>query len=63
MRVNRLALSDIAYQILGNSLDDDLGNCMPDLMTIEQCELALFFKRSLAEGKKRIVIDLVGERE
>ena len=58
MKIPSSTLSDLAYQILSDGVDDRLGNLKKDIMAIEKAELALYFMRALAEGKKRIVFDI-----
>ena len=60
MKIRRDTLGDLALEIIYQCCDGKLSNKQPDIMVIEKAELALYFKRALAEGKKRIVIDVVG---
>ena len=58
MKISFSAISDLAYQILDNGMNGALADLEPDMIELEKAELALFIKRSLASGRKRITIDI-----
>lgn len=58
MKISFNAISDLAFEILANGVNGPLGKLEPDMIELEKAELALFIKRSLASGRKRITIDI-----
>jgi len=51
-------LSNMALKIIHGVTDEGLSNIKPDIDAIAEAEVALHIMRAIAEGKKRIVIDI-----
>ena len=60
MKTPSNTLTDLAYDILSASIEFEggLSDAIPRIESIEKAEFALRLMRAVAEGKKRIVIDI-----
>ena len=59
MKISDTAISDLAMQMIYHAIDGGISKVKPDPEEIEKAYLALHFKKALANGNKRITIDIV----
>lgn len=59
MKISADTLGDLACEIVFDAADNGFGAKNVELDAVEKVELATHFKRALAEGKKRVVFDVI----
>ena len=59
MKIRADIITDVAYQILADGVDDALGKVQGDLDELVKAEFAIAIKRAVWTKQKRLVIDLV----
>jgi len=57
-KFTKAQISNTAAVLVFHAMDDGFCNVKEDIDAIERVEFAAYLKRCLAEGKRRIIIDV-----
>ena len=58
MKVGHRVISNVVWSHLSNLLNDELANIKPEIHSVDEAMFLIDLKRELAQGKKRIVINV-----